>query len=157
MVSIVRTYHDFGDSAYCYRFDFSIVLPSQFGLHLALELIIIHFMLYPVLESVNRQPPHTECWMNEIHWVLLGLIVMVLSVTFFYFTDILPAKIESREVSIVISLGIGLLILVVDKRQDRHLNEIIEAQHKMTNEIHKMIKEEIRLIKEMQRENNDRS
>jgi hypothetical protein len=95
--------------------------------------------------------------MNEIHWVLLGLIVMVLSVTFFYFTDILPAKIESREVSIVISLGIGLLILVVDKRQDRHLNEIIEAQHKMTNEIHKMIKEEIRLIKEMQRENNDRS
>jgi hypothetical protein len=95
--------------------------------------------------------------MNEIHWVLLGLIVMVLSVTFFYFTDILPAKIESREVSIVISLGIGLLILVVDKRQDRHLNEIIEAQHKMTNEIHKMIKEEIRLIKEMQRQNNDRS
>jgi hypothetical protein len=95
--------------------------------------------------------------MNEIHWVLLGLIVMVLSATFFYFTDILPAKIESREVSIVISLGIGLLILVVDKRQDRHLNEIIEAQHKMTNEIHKMIKEEIRLIKEMQRENNDRS
>jgi hypothetical protein len=95
--------------------------------------------------------------MNEIHWVLLGLIVMVLSVTFFYFTDILPAKIESREVSIVISLAIGLLILVVDKRQDRHLNEIIEAQHKMTNEIHKMIKEEIRLIKEMQRENNDRS
>jgi hypothetical protein len=82
---------------------------------------------------------------------------MVLSVTFFYFTDILPAKIESREVSIVISLAIGLLILVVDKRQDRHLNEIIEAQHKMTNEIHKMIKEEIRLIKEMQRENNDRS
>ena len=76
---------------------------------------------------------------------------------FFYYTDILPAKIESREVSIVISLGIGLLILVVDKRQDRHLNEIIEAQHKMTNEIHKMIKEEIRLIKEMQGENNDRS
>ena len=95
--------------------------------------------------------------MNEIHWVLLGLIVMVLSVTFFYFTDILPAKIESREVSIVISLAIGLLILVVDKRQDRHLNEIIEAQHKMTNEIHKMIKEEIRLIKEMQRQDNDRS
>jgi hypothetical protein len=102
------------------------------------------------LESVNKQPPHTECCMNEIHWVLLGLIVMVLSVAFFYYTDILPAKIESREVSIVISLGIGLLILVVDKRQDRHLNEIIEAQHKMTNEIHKMIKEEIRLIKEMQ-------
>jgi L-asparagine transporter-like permease len=95
--------------------------------------------------------------MNEIHWVLLGLIVMVITVAFFYLTDILPAKIENREVSIIISLGIGLLILVVDKRQDRHLNEIIEAQHEMTNEIHKMITEEIRLIKEMKRENNDRS
>jgi L-asparagine transporter-like permease len=95
--------------------------------------------------------------MNEIHWVLLGLIVMVITVAFFYLTDILPAKIENREVSIIISLGIGLLILVVDKRQDRHLNEIIKAQHEMTNEIHKMITEEIRLIKEMKRENNDRT
>jgi hypothetical protein len=95
--------------------------------------------------------------MNEIQWVLLALIVMVLSVAFFYLTDILPAKIENREVSIIISLGIGLLILVVDKRQDRHLNEIIEAQHEITKEIHKLIKEEIRSIKEMQRENNDRS
>jgi hypothetical protein len=82
---------------------------------------------------------------------------MVITVAFFYLTDILPAKIENREVSIIISLGIGLLILVGDKRQDRHLNEIIEAQHEMTNEIHKMITEEIRLIKEMKRENNDRS
>jgi hypothetical protein len=95
--------------------------------------------------------------MNEIQWVLLALIVMVLSVAFFYLTDILPAKIENREVSIIISLGIGLLILVVDKRQDRHLNEIIEAQHEITKEIHKLIKEEIRSVKEMQRENNDRS
>ena len=95
--------------------------------------------------------------MNEIHWVLLGLVVMVITVAFFYLTDILPAKIENREVSIIISLGIGLLILVVDKRQDRHLNQIIKAQHEMTNEIHKMITEEIRLIKEMKRENNDRS
>jgi hypothetical protein len=95
--------------------------------------------------------------MNEIHWVLLGLVVMVITVAFFYLTDILPAKIENREVSIIISLSIGLLILVVDKRQDRHLNEIIKAQHEMTNEIHKMITEEIRLIKEMKRENNERS
>jgi L-asparagine transporter-like permease len=95
--------------------------------------------------------------MNEIHWVLLGLVIMVITVAFFYLTDILPAKIENREVTIIISLGIGLLILVVDKRQDRHLNEIIKAQHEMTNEIHKMITEEIRLIKEMKRDNNERS
>jgi hypothetical protein len=46
--------------------------------------------------------------------------------------------------SIIISLAIGLLILVVDKRQDRHIDEIIQEQHKMTSEIHKMIQEEIR-------------
>jgi len=86
--------------------------------------------------------------------VLLGLIALVVSVVFLYFTDIVPAKIENREMSIIISLAIGLLILVVDKRQDRHIDEIIQEQHKMTSEIHKMIQEEIRLIKEIQRQNH---
>ena len=81
--------------------------------------------------------------------VLLGLIVLVSSVVFFYLTDVVPAKIENTEMSIIISLGIGLLILVVDKRQNRYLDEIIQTQHKMTNEIHKMIEEELTLIKEM--------
>ena len=67
-----------------------------------------------------------------------------------------PAKIENREMNVIISLSIGLLILVVDKRQDRHINEIIQTQHKMTYEIHKMINEQMSLIKKMQEE-NDRS
>jgi hypothetical protein len=92
--------------------------------------------------------------MKEIQLVLLGLIALVVSVVFLYFTDIVPAKIENREMSIIISLAIGLLILVVDKRQDRHIDEIIQEQHKMTSEIHKMIQEEIRLIKEIQRQNH---
>jgi hypothetical protein len=50
-------------------------------------------------------------------------------------------------------LGIGLLVFVIDKRQDRYLDEIIETQHKMTNEIHKMIKEELTIIKEMHKDN----
>ena len=87
--------------------------------------------------------------MNEMQLVLLGLIVLVSSVVFFYLTDVVPAKIENTEMSIIISLGIGLLILVVDKRQNRYLDEIIQTQHKMTNEIHKMIEEELTLIKEM--------
>jgi TolB-like protein len=58
--------------------------------------------------------------------------------------------------NIIISLSIGVLILVVDKRQDRHINEIIQTQHKMTHEIHKMINEQMSLIKKMQEE-NDRS
>ena len=43
--------------------------------------------------------------------------------------------------SIIISLGIGLLILIVDKRQSRSIDELIRTQHELTNEIHKMIKE----------------
>ena len=94
--------------------------------------------------------------MNEIQLVILGLIALIVSVLFFYFTDIVSANIENREMNIIISLSIGVLILVVDKRQDRHINEIIQTQHKMTHEIHKMINEQMRLIKKMQQE-NDRS
>jgi hypothetical protein len=56
--------------------------------------------------------------------------------------------------SIIISLSIGLLILVVDKRQDRHIDDIIQMQHKMTHEIHKMIEEQMSLIKEMKKKQN---
>jgi TolB-like protein len=59
------------------------------------------------------------------------------------------ANIENREMNIIISLSIGLSILVVDQRQDRHINEIIHTQHKMTHEIHKMIQEQMSLIRDM--------
>ena len=96
--------------------------------------------------------------MNEIQLVLLGLIALILSVLFFYFTDVVPAIIENREMSIIISLSIGLLILVVDKRQDRHIDDIIRMQHKMTHEIHKMIEEQMSLIKEMKKkQSSDKS
>jgi TolB-like protein len=70
-------------------------------------------------------------------------------VIFFYFTDMVSANIENREMNIIISLSIGLSILVVDQRQDRHINEIIHTQHKMTHEIHKMIQEQMSLIRDM--------
>ena len=95
-------------------------------------------------------------YMNEVQLVILGLIALIVSVLFFYLTDVVPAKIENREMNITISLSIGILILVVDKRQDRHINEIIQTQHKMTHEIHKMINEQMSLIKEMQK-GNDKS
>jgi hypothetical protein len=90
--------------------------------------------------------------MNEMQLVLLGLMVLGASVIFFYLTDIVPAKVENTEMSIIISLGIGLLVLVIDKRQNRYLDEIIKTQHKMTNEIHKMLKEELTIIKEMHKD-----
>jgi hypothetical protein len=89
--------------------------------------------------------------MKEIQLVLIGLIAMTLSMIFFYLTYLVPLQIENREMNIIISLGIGLLILVVDKRQDRNLHEIIHTQHKMINEMHKMIKEEMSFMREMQK------
>jgi cadmium resistance protein CadD (predicted permease) len=91
--------------------------------------------------------------MNEVQLVLLGLMVLGASLTFFYLTDFVPAKIENTEMSIIISLGIGLLILVVDKRQSRHIDELIKTQHQLTNEIHKMIKEQLTMIKETHKGN----
>jgi len=102
--------------------------------------------------NVNRLLEQIEYSMNEMQLVLLGLMVLGASVIFFYLTDIVPAKVENTEMSIIISLGIGLLVLVIDKRQNRYLDEIIETQHKMTNEIHKMIKEELTIIKEMHKD-----
>ena len=93
--------------------------------------------------------------MNEIHLILLGLLVLVTSVVFFYFTDLIPSQIRSTEMEIIVSLGVGLLILVVDKRQDHYLDEIIQTQHKLTQEIHNMIKEEMRLINKMDRDNSE--
>ena len=93
--------------------------------------------------------------MNEIHLILLGLLVLVTSVVFFYFTDLIPSEIRSTEMEIIASLGVGLLILVVDKRQDRYLDEIIQTRHKLTREIHNMIKEEMRLINKMGRDNSE--
>jgi hypothetical protein len=86
---------------------------------------------------------------NEIQLVILGLTALVFSVIFFYFTDMVSANIENREMNIIISLSIGLSILVVDQRQDRHIKEIINTQHKMTHEIHKMIQERMSLIRDM--------
>jgi hypothetical protein len=86
--------------------------------------------------------------MNEMQLVLLGLIVLVASLVLFYLTDAVPPKIETTEMSIIISLGIGLLILIVDKRQSQNVDELIKTQHELTNEIHKTIKEELKMIKD---------
>ena len=95
--------------------------------------------------------------MNEMHIILLGLVVLGSSVVFFYLTDIVPVKIENTEMSIIISLGIGLLILIVDKRQSRHIDDLIKTQHKLTNEIHKMIREELTMIKKTHNKENESS
>src|SRR5215469_9590603 len=96
--------------------------------------------------------------MNEIQIILLGILVLVASVAFFSIdplgTNLVRQKITSTEMNVIVSLGVGVLIFIVDKRQSNYLDEIIQAEHKMTQEIHKMLTEEIRFINEMRRENN---
>jgi hypothetical protein len=70
------------------------------------------------------------------------------------YTNSVHKQIKSTEMNVIVSLGVGVLIFIVDKRQSNYLDEIIQEQHKMTREIHKMLTEEIRLINEMRRENN---
>ena len=94
--------------------------------------------------------------MNDMQLVLLGLIVLGSSLVFFYLTDIVSAKIENTAMSIIVSLGIGLLILIVDKRQSRSIDELIRTQHELTNEIHKMIKEELKMNKDEHNDNKNR-
>ena len=92
--------------------------------------------------------------MNEIELILLGLLLLGVSVVFFYLTDLIPKQIQNAEMDIIVSLGIGLLILVVGKRQNQYLDEIIQTQHQMTQEIHNMIRVEMSLINEMMKEDN---
>jgi len=68
--------------------------------------------------------------MNEIQVILLGIILLVGSVVFFFFTDLVPKQITSTEMNVIVSLGVGVLIFIVDKRQSHYLDEIIQAQHK---------------------------
>jgi hypothetical protein len=91
--------------------------------------------------------------MNEIQLILLGLLILGASVAFFFLTDLVPEQITDTEMNIIVALGVGLLIFIVDKRQNQYLHEIIQTQHKLTQEIHTMITEEMRLINEMRREN----
>ena len=77
--------------------------------------------------------------MDEMQIIVFGLIILGASLVIFYLTDLVPAKVENTEMTIFLTLGIGLLILIGDKRQSRNID---------TNEIHKMIKDELEMVKD---------
>ncbi|CAN5227591.1 hypothetical protein BH18THE2_BH18THE2_19630 [soil metagenome] len=54
---------------------------------------------------------------------------------------------EDKEIEIITALGIGLLILILDKRSDRNLDEKIHQQHEIIDKMHKMIYEQHELIR----------
>jgi hypothetical protein len=84
--------------------------------------------------------------MNEIHFVFLGLIALVISVILLWVLEA-PEIIEDKEIEIITALGIGLLILILDKRSDRNLHEKIHQQYELIDKMHKMINEQHELIR----------
>jgi hypothetical protein len=86
--------------------------------------------------------------MNEIKFVLVGIAGLIVVAIFLWFTH-MPSVLEDKDMDIIIALSVGLLILYVDKRQERHLHEISIQQHKMINDIHNIIKEQMDLLTEL--------
>jgi hypothetical protein len=91
--------------------------------------------------------------MNEIEIVLLGLIALVISVLLLWVFEA-PEIIENKEIEIATALGIGLLILVLDKRSERGLHEKIHRQYDIIDEMNKMIHELILNIGNKRNENS---
>ena len=90
----------------------------------------------------TRQP------MKELKLVLLGLVVLVFSVVLLRIFEA-PEIIEDKEVEIASALGIGLLILVLDKRSERDLHEKIHQQHDIINKMNKLIHEQHEFIMDL--------
>jgi hypothetical protein len=102
----------------------------------------------PHLQNVNRTGKQfvIRYHMNEINLVFLGLIALVASVILLWVLEV-PEIIEDKEIEIITALGIGLLILILDKRSDRNLHEKIHQQHEIIAKMHKMINEQHELIR----------
>jgi nitrate reductase NapAB chaperone NapD len=94
--------------------------------------------------------------MNEIKLVLIGLIVLVFSAILLWIFEA-PEIVEDKEVEVATALGIGLLILVLDKRSERGLHEKIHRQHDIIDNMNKMIYEQHELIMDISNRHKEKS
>jgi hypothetical protein len=94
--------------------------------------------------------------MNEIKLVLIGLIVLVFSAILLWIFEA-PEIVEDKEVEVATALGIGLLILVLDKRSERGLHEKIHRQHDIIDKMNKMIYEQHELIMDISNRHKEKS
>jgi hypothetical protein len=88
--------------------------------------------------------------MNETKIVIFGLIALVIALILSWVLDE-PEILVDKEIEMIIALGVGLLILILDRRADRRIHEIIHEQHLLINEMHKKIDEQNELIKNIQK------
>ncbi len=86
--------------------------------------------------------------MNEIKLVIFGLIALVIVALSLWILDE-PEIIRDKEIEITIALAVGLLILILDRRADRNIHEMIHQQHILINKMHNKIDEQNELIKNL--------
>jgi ABC-type glucose/galactose transport system permease subunit len=88
--------------------------------------------------------------MNETKIVIFGLIALVIATILLWILDE-PEILVDKEIEVVIALGVGILILILDKRAGRRVHEMIHEQHVLIGEMHKQINEQNEIIKNMQK------
>jgi hypothetical protein len=87
--------------------------------------------------------------MNETKLIIFGLISLVTAAILLRVLDE-PEILLDKEIEITIALGVGLLILILDRRAARRIHEMIHEQHLLINKMHKKIEEQNKLIKNIQ-------
>ncbi len=88
--------------------------------------------------------------MNETKVVIFGLIALVIAAILLWVLDE-PEILVDKEIEITIALGVGLLILILDRRADRRIHEMIHEQHLLINRMHEKMDEQNELIKNIQK------
>ena len=88
--------------------------------------------------------------MNETKLVIFGLIALVFGAVLLWILDE-PEILIDKEIEVAIALGVGLLILILDRRAERRVHEMIDEQHLLISKMHQQITEQHEIIKNMQR------
>ena len=66
--------------------------------------------------------------MNETKLIIFGLKALVTAAILLWVLDE-PEILLDKEIEITIALGEELLILILDRRANRHIHEMIHEQH----------------------------
>jgi hypothetical protein len=84
--------------------------------------------------------------MNEIKLVTFGLIVLIIVAILLWIMN-KPEILIDKEIGVATALGVGLLILILDRRADRRVHEMIHEQHLLISKMHKQINEKMKYQK----------